>query len=72
MNKMVGFVIQPRGGGPAVIAVRKRGTEYMHKPYNRPTPSSMGRLSSLTYKKEYKMTMTAVGPSFHLRRIFHV
>lgn len=71
MNKMIGFVIQPRGGGPMVVSVRRVGVEYKHKPYHRPTPSSMERLSHLTYQKEYKMTMTAIGPSFHLRRVFH-
>ncbi len=70
-NKMIGFVIQPRGGGPAVVSVRKDGDEYKHKPYYRPTAASMERLSRLTYQKEYKLTMTTLGPSFHLRRVFH-
>lgn len=70
-NKMVGFVIQPRGDGPAVVSVRKAGDEYKHKPYIRPTPASLARLSLLSYQPGYKMTMTTAGLSFHIARVFH-
>ncbi len=71
MNKIIGFVVNPASAGPWVVAVRqsKKGKGYTHVRYSKPTQATLGRLSTLTYQKEYRMTMTPM-VSFHISRNF--